>query len=139
MKDAIVIERLTGLIQLCLSDELRRPVYRGNPNPLAGHCYVASETAWHLLGGMESTWRPKFVQHECEPHWYLENTHGQRLDITASQFTEPVPYGNGVRRGFLTKEPSRRCQIVLDRVGEAMEAGVRSPTFRCEDIGEDGR
>lgn len=139
MIDQVVIDRLPQLIELCLSDDLRRPIYRGNPCGVAGHCYVASEAAWHLLGGMKSSWRPMFVRHECEPHWYLKSSKGPILDLTAAQFSTPVPYHEGRGRGFLTKAPSRRAQELLGRVGEALEAGVRSPTFRCEEIGEDGR
>jgi hypothetical protein len=137
--DIIVRERLGALIELCLSDELRRPIYRGNPCEVAGHCYVASEVAWHLLGGSASRWRPMFVRHECEPHWYLQHEEGHILDITAAQFFSPVPYEEGRGKGFLTKEPSRRAREVLLRVGGALEAGVRFPTFSCPDLGEDGR
>jgi len=44
-----------------LSDDLRRPPWKGDPNPLAGHCYVASEALYHLLG---DKWKPEHVKHE---------------------------------------------------------------------------
>lgn len=136
----IISDRLPELIQLCLSDELRRPVYRGNPCLVAGHCYVASEVAWHLFGGRDSQWHPMFIRHEAEPHWFLRADDGEVMDITAAQFVTPVPYEQARGKGFLTREPSRRAAEVLRRIGEAMEVGVRHPTFRCEDIlGEDGR
>jgi hypothetical protein len=137
--DIVTIDSLDRMIRLCLSDELRRPIYRGNPCHVAGHCYVASEAAWHILGGPHSVWHPMFLRHECEPHWYLESDGGQILDITSEQFVTLPPYIEGKRKGFLTKEPSRRAAEVLRRVGEALEAGVRHPTFHSTEIGEDGR
>jgi hypothetical protein len=126
---AEVIEHVAQLIQSCLSDDLRRPVYQGNPNYLAGHCYVASEVAWHLLGGADSSWCPMFIRHECEPHWFLGRTTAagtEVIDITASQFTTAVPYHLAKGKGFLTKEPSRRARIVLDRIGDLLVHGATS-------------
>lgn len=48
-----------------LTDDLRKPEYRGNPNPMAGHCYVASEALYHLLGGKAKGWTPMTIQHEA--------------------------------------------------------------------------
>ncbi len=49
-----------------LTDDLRRPPYKGNKNPLTGHCYVASEALYHLLGNMD--WVPCNIHHEGSPH-----------------------------------------------------------------------
>lgn len=35
-------------IKNSLTDDLRKESWRGNKNKLAGHCYVASEAAFHL-------------------------------------------------------------------------------------------
>ena len=105
---------LTSAIQNALSDDLRNPEYRGDPNPLTGHCYVASEAAYHLLGGREAGWKPKFFSQGR--HWWLENEDGRHLDITAGQFADPYPYENGKGKGFLTAQPSKRAQVVIDRV-----------------------
>ena len=96
-----------------LTDDLRRPEYRGNPNPWAGHCYVACEVLhWWL-----PTLKPQFVRHEGQPHWFLrEEGTGKVVDPTASQFSTPVPYEQGVGKGFLTREPSRRARIVIERM-----------------------
>jgi hypothetical protein len=100
-----------------LTDDLRKPKYRGNPNPMAGHCYVASEALFHLLGGQASGWVPHNIKHENDQHWYLKHrTTGAILDPTASQFRTPVPYEHGRGKGFLTKLPSKRAQEVIDRV-----------------------
>lgn len=99
-----------------LTDDLRRPPWRGHPNPLAGHCYVASEALYHLMGGKGAGLTPQFVRHEDQPHWFLRHQDGTIVDPTAEQFGTPVPYDQARGCGFLTKNPSRRAQVVLDRM-----------------------
>ena len=98
-----------------VSDDLRREPWRGSDCPVAGHCYVASEAAFHLLGGKAAGYTPCFVRHEGAPHWYLIDPSGQVLDITAEQFATPVPYDSGTRKGFLTKVPSKRAAVLIER------------------------
>jgi hypothetical protein len=111
------IESTIGRIQQSLTDELRNRPWRGDPNPLAGHCYVASEALYYLLGGKQAGWVPQSVRHEGSPHWYLYN---RELDLvvdpTASQFRTPVPIDQARGRGFLTAQPSRRAAEVIRRV-----------------------
>jgi len=116
----VVIVTLQDKVLAALSDELRKRKYQGNPNRITGHCYVASEALYHLLGGNRQGYAPHFVRHEGEPHWYLEAPGGKRIDLTASQFTTPVPYDLGRGKGFLTRQPSKRAQIVIDRVLDKM-------------------
>lgn len=97
-------------------DDLRKPKYRGNPNPYAGHCYVATEALYYLLGGEEEGWHPMFIKHEEEPHWFLQNDDGTIIDPTAEQFETPVPYEKAVGKGFLTNYPSARAQQVIDGI-----------------------
>lgn len=98
-----------------LTDDLRRPPYKGNKNPLTGHCYVASEALYHLLGSKD--WLPCNIQHEGSPHWYLKNkVTGEVLDPTAGQFDTPVPYSQGRGKGFLTKQRCKRAAELLRRL-----------------------
>jgi hypothetical protein len=103
-------------VRSCLSEELRKKAYRNNPNPMAGHCYVASETIYHKLGGKEAGWTPQTIRHEGGPHWFLKNTDGTIIDPTADQFVTPVPYEEGKGCGFLTRRPSKRSQQIIERV-----------------------
>lgn len=108
-------KELIDLIVSQLTDDLRRAPYKGDPNPLTGHCYVASEALLYLLGSDE--WKPCNISHEGSPHWYLKNkTTGKILDPTAGQFKTPVPYELGKGKGFLTKEPSKRAKELLRRL-----------------------
>lgn len=103
-----------------LSDELRKPQYRGSVNPLRGHCYVASEALYHLAGGSASGLRPMNVKHEGDQHWFLATDDGTPIDLTAGQFSTPVPYGSARGRGFLTRAPSARAREVIRRVAAAV-------------------
>lgn len=102
------------LVQATLTDDLRRPPWRGSPDPLAGHCYVASEALYHL-GLREQGYRPMFIRHEGSPHWFLARG-TEVVDATASQFRTPVPYSQAKGKGFLTREPSRRARILMSRL-----------------------
>lgn len=104
-------------IQAVLTPDLLKPEWRAKwspTNPLYGHCYAASEALYHLLGGKEAGWVPVYARH----HWWLENRNtGTRLDPTVEQYKgKAPPYKHGVRKGFLTKQPSKRAQIIIDRV-----------------------
>ena len=121
-----------------LTNDLRHAKYQGNANPLAGHCYVASEALYHHLGGAASGWVPQFIQHEGSPHWYLKHKEtGEIIDPTASQFQVPVPYESGTGKGFLTRDPSRRARVVLDRLHQAAQQNdslaKADPVWRSRD------
>lgn len=91
-----------------------RPV---NAAPSWGCCYVASEAAYHALGGAKSGLRVMHVTHEGAPHWYLTTADGRVVDPTADQFSSPVPYGQGRGKGFLTIAPSKRASSLLAAAG----------------------
>jgi hypothetical protein len=91
-------------------------------HPTEGHCAVAAEAAFHLMGGKRKGWvavvLPRKVLKD-NTHWWIENTKtGQRLDPTAEQFGgEPIPYHLGRRVGFMCRTgPSRRAKVVINRV-----------------------
>lgn len=98
-----------------LTDDLRRPPYAGHPNPLRGHCYHATEALWHLLGRPAGLYPHVVRMPSGETHWYLDGPYG-RVDLTFAQYTEPVPYHCGRGCGFLTRQPSKRAQTIIDRV-----------------------
>ena len=104
-------------IKKYLTDDLRKPPWKGHPNPIAGHCYVASEALYHLLKGQRGKWRPEQLKHEGVSHWYLRHKKtGTVLDLTVSQFKKIPPYHKGKSRGFLTKRPSKRAAQVISNV-----------------------
>jgi hypothetical protein len=112
------------VIEASLSDDLLTPAFRafkkrtGTSSNVFGHCYVASEAAYHLLGGKEGGWKPQYVKHLGCPHWFLKHESGAILDITASQFRSPVSYDKARGIGFLTKAPSKRAKLLIKKIGQ---------------------
>lgn len=119
-----MISLMADRVVRSLTDDLRRPPWRGSPNPLSGHCYVASEALYHLCGGAKSGLRPSTVRVGDCVHWYLVDVQGVPVDLTSGQFGFPVPYENGRGRGFLTTRPSRRAVVVIDRVFRLSDPSV---------------
>ncbi len=109
---------LVDSIRNSLSDDLLKKEYRDRPDRVrsAGHCYAASEAAYHMLGGKASGYTPMQINHEGDSHWFIKHNDGTIIDPTADQFKTPVPYENAVGRGFLTRKPSKRAQTIIDRV-----------------------
>lgn len=122
-----------------LSDDLLTKKYQklkktNEVHKTFGHCYVASEAAYYLLGGKESGWKPCYIKHLSVSHWYLKHESGAILDLTKEQFQTPVDYEKGRGTGFLTKEPSKRARTLLKRIGESkVWQGVRQIYKKDED------
>jgi len=93
-------------------------------HPTEGHCAIAAEAAFHLLGGKAAGWiavvLPRIVLGN-NTHWWIEHRiTGERIDPTAEQFgDDPIPYHLGKRTGFMCPrkgQPSKRAAIVINRV-----------------------
>jgi hypothetical protein len=120
------VESLVARAVSCLSDDLRRPPWRGSDEPLAGHCYVACEALYHL-GLREQGWRParaRYGTKKHETHWILVNRTDfgelEWIDPTRGQFLGrwPLPpYCEFREGGFLTREPSARARELMRRMG----------------------
>lgn len=111
------MEQLIFLIRSNLTRDLLNDDY--GPHPLAGHCYVASEVLYHLIGRENGLFpvRARDARGIC--HWWLENDEGDIFDITAEQYTDvglTPPYASGRAGGFLTKEPSKRARKLMERL-----------------------
>lgn len=120
----MLITELIPKIQKCLTPDLLKKEYRAEnaTNPMFGHCYVASEVLFHSLqpaGGYSAACGrdERGVVH----WWIVDNLTGEIHDATADQYyskgLEP-PYKVGRKTGFLTKQPSKRAQIVLARLSQ---------------------
>lgn len=81
---------------------------------------MAAEACFYLLNRDE--WKPMCASYRDEngkaTHWWLvHKVTGEKADPTAEQYApEQPPYHLGKGTGFLTKNPSKRAQIVIDRV-----------------------
>lgn len=127
--------QLVKAVENALTDDLRRAPWKGSANEKAGHCYVACESLFHLSG---KTLKPYFVRHEGSPHWFLRTQDGKIIDPTFEQFSTPVPYAKGIGKGFLTKEPSKRAQTVIDRVRGATDGKETQADFKVAGLHVDG-
>jgi hypothetical protein len=76
---------------------------------------VASEVAYHILGGNKNGWKPMVLKINDINHWFIKNDE-YILDITDKQFKEKLDYSKARGIGFLTKYPSKRSIILLKRI-----------------------
>jgi len=106
-------EDLIEKIKNNLTDDLRKPKFRNNPNPLWGHCYVASEAFYHLTNKQYHPCRMKVGDVN---HWFLKDSEENVIDITAKQFDFKLDYQKAKQSAFLTKEPSKRAKILIDKI-----------------------
>lgn len=94
-------------------------------HPLKGHCYVASEAFYHSIPNKKE-WIPVYASYETTEghgtHWWLQHKEtGKIVDITAKQFDldfRRILYHKGRRSGFLTRNPSKRAELLLKRINE---------------------
>lgn len=112
-------------VQRALGVEDLTPAYRrqheAGCDAMTGHCFVATNAFWHATGGPQGKYQPRQVRVEGESHWFLVDDRGHVVDLTASQFSTPVPYAQGRRVGMRARpggdaRPTERAQAVLDRI-----------------------
>jgi len=155
MKMGISFSCLRKAIIDSLSDDLLEPKWRAlidkNDPPEKGHCAIASEALYHMLGGREAGFMPVVCGYDVDPqggmhygpasgkqgwrretHWWVRGPKGglrgmgDILDVTAGQYPLSFPYRFGRNTGFMQpqQKPSKRAQIVIDRVAQKLGKGV---------------
>lgn len=114
------VNQVVKLIADNLSDKyLNKKYLKTNRNKFSGHCYLASEIAYHLLGGKNNGWKSYQMIYENTSHWFLKHKSGYILDITAKQFNitpTKKDYDLAKGKGFLTKNLSKRSQSFLKEI-----------------------
>jgi hypothetical protein len=106
---------LVDQVRSKLTPDLLKPEYAGGEFP-SGHCYVATEAIYHLLGGAASGLKPvRLRMPDGVVHWWLETPEGAVIDATHDQY-EHIPYAEGRGGGFYTKQPSKRAQTLMSRI-----------------------
>ena len=133
------IEQKIRLIHKYLSPDLLNPKWRqineAGSNPLVGHCYIAAETLFYLLGGKKKGWTPYVLSHhtwpeglnEGETHWFLKHTDGTIADPSKGQFDgQEINYAAGRGSGFLTGTISKRASILMERIKNHLKEHDRS-------------
>lgn len=114
------LDEVAATLIEALSPDLLKKEWRDQEDrkPLAGYCYVVSETLYHTWG-KQNGYQPTQIEWEGVSHWYLSDMTGDVIDLTSSQFDTTPDYPLGKRRGFLTKEPSKRSQTLISRLEPA--------------------
>lgn len=115
--NAKLVDTTVNEVRMQLTDELRRAPWQGSDNSVAGHCYVASEAVFHLLGGKSAGLDVyRLMMPDGFTHWFLTGPFVGVIDPTVDQFDSEPAYERATRTGFLTSQPSARAQVVIDRV-----------------------
>lgn len=115
-------EDLIAKIQIALTPDLLKKPYRDEnaTNPMFGHCYVATEALFYLLDERKDYCACRGRDDRGIVHWWLVNkVTNQIFDVTADQYWSQglvPPYSRGKRSGFLTKDPSKRCRSLQERI-----------------------
>ena len=97
-----------------LTQDLLKPKYKGSTNKFKGHCYIATETFYHLWG-KKNGYKPYYIKVENKVHWFLKKNH-DIIDLTKNQFNFKLNYKNAICCGFLTKNPSRRSKLLISKI-----------------------
>jgi hypothetical protein len=120
LKEIEKINQIIDIIHKNLSPDLLQGKWKTQTNPLEGHCYIASESLWHLLD--KENYQPYCATYYDETgrctHWWLVHKYFNIIaDPTSGQYLpEKPPYNIGRKANFLTKHPSKRAKILIDRV-----------------------
>ena len=116
-------------------EQIKRGQYKRNSNPVAGLCYVASEAVYHLSEDPLQPMTVRFGSLPGDTHWWLTNPaeDDRIIDVTGGQFDEHAlfsVYSAGRRAAFLTKYPSKRCRLILDRIDRGRYYRKTFPTAK---------
>lgn len=115
-------------IKSVLTPDLLKGTWRKpSDNPMKGHCYVATEAFYWILGGDKSNISTYVITHKVFPkeleaggtHWFAkDNSTNEIYDITKSQFKGNIPYSKGRRNGMMKypKGGSKRAREVIKRI-----------------------
>lgn len=118
----MVDKALVKTIKDCLTPDLLENKFwreRQKKRRMAGFCYIASEAYYHLRGKYDQ-YKPHHIKvtegkHDFG-HWFLKSDDGKIIDITAEQFNRIPDYAKSKCRAWLTKHPSRRAKVIINRV-----------------------
>ncbi|MFW6273098.1 MAG: hypothetical protein ACOC2U_04905 [bacterium] len=112
---------IINILTSCLSDDLLHDKYKKNRNNyLSGHCYIMTEALYYILDDDDrKNYVPSTLKINNITHWFLKNrTTGDIIDPTKNQFNFDLDYNKSRNRFFLTKKPSKRTLILLNRFYE---------------------
>lgn len=156
------VDDIIAAIHASLSDDLLSSKWRrivaaeSGRTQVSGHCAIAAEALYDLLGGAAAGYTPYVCSyHEkdgrdvyarapqgYEPltHWWVRAPRGAQrgagsvIDPTAAQYPYAFPYQHGQPAGFMSPfPPSQRARTIIARVERML--GVKAVRdFRAQQI-----
>jgi hypothetical protein len=123
-------EQAVKSIRSALTPDLLKPSYRAlqdaGAHPMTGHCFVASEALFYIMGGKGSGFVPHVGHVNGGTHWWVVGPDGRVWDPTLDQFDAPVEYekGRGTGFGVPGAGPSKRAQELLRRVSPCTDVAA---------------
>jgi len=127
-------ESLIRKIQSALTPDLLKGMWKKDfSNPMTGHCYIATEALYWILGGPNGKYNPYVLSHKTWPegldggetHWFLKNDKGDILDPTKDQFEgEEIRYDKGTPNGMMNYPSggSKRAKEIMRRIDMLKES-----------------
>lgn len=115
MEHSLILEIKKNLTKDLLKEKY---INKNNDNDMYGHCYVATEAYYHMLNDNEKNNHiPQILKVGDITHWFLKNKKtGEIIDITKDQFKFSLNYNKSKGVGFLTKNPSKRCIKLINKI-----------------------
>jgi GNAT superfamily N-acetyltransferase len=98
------MKRIQKFLRKPQAEQFLKPAFANGTHPYSGHCYVASQSLYHMLGGEEAGYSAYQMEHEGVSHWFLRNSKGRILDPTWRQFQTKPDYSQARRSAFLWTE-----------------------------------
>jgi len=109
-----------------LTPDLLKGRWETSPDDgVSGHCYVATEALYWIVG-KQMGFRPYVIGHaECpellkegETHWFLMKDNQVVLDVTADQFKASIPYAKGKPNGMMNHPEggSKRARVLIKKI-----------------------
>lgn len=116
----VLIEKIKSQLDLDIL-KMKNPKKVTVSDDLKGTCglysYIGNETLFHLLGGKDGGYTAMIRKVNNDTHWYLRDRDGKYLDVTKDFFTDdPIDYSSGKGTSFMSKRPSKRSQVLLNKI-----------------------
>lgn len=105
-------EKIKKLIKQNLTPDLLKKGFNEK-----AHCYVASEAFYYLMGGKLQGYGIYRMKIDGVTHWWIKKDK-EIIDLTSDQFNFKIDYSKGRHSAFLTNKPSKRAQILINRILE---------------------
>jgi len=139
------IDEIVEAVRASLTDDLLDATWRKKRASGAlkhvvattGHCFVAAQAVYWLLGGPDGAYKGAVMRVGPGPrdtHWFVRGSDGKIIDPTFDQFAAAPDYSRGRNCGFSTRhmgtgkiDPCKRTQVVIARAIAIMDAGAQQP------------